>query len=100
MERLSDSEIDARLLALSGTSASARTWKRAGQAITRDFERLNFSAAIDFVNAVAALAEDANHHPDIALHDYNHIRVTLSTHSARGLTERDFALARAIDALS
>ena len=59
MERLSDSEIDARLLALSGTSASARTWKRAGQAITRDFERLNFSAAIDFVNAVAALAEDA-----------------------------------------
>jgi 4a-hydroxytetrahydrobiopterin dehydratase len=100
MDRLSDSEIDARLFALSGTSASARTWKRSGQAITRDFERQNFSAAIDFVNAVAALAEEANHHPDIALHDYKHIRVTLSTHSAGGLTERDFALARAIDALS
>ena len=45
---------------------------------------------------VAELAEAANHHPDIDIR-YNRVRLTLSTHSAGGVTEKDFALARAID---
>jgi 4a-hydroxytetrahydrobiopterin dehydratase len=92
MERLSDSEIGERL--------AGGVWRRDGDAIVLDRECDGFSGAIAFVNGVAALAEQANHHPDILIHDYKHVRLTLSTHSAGGLTEHDFALARAIDALA
>ena len=51
------------------------------------------------MNRVAELAESANHHPDILVHGWNKVRLTLSTHSAGGLTDADFALARGIDAL-
>jgi 4a-hydroxytetrahydrobiopterin dehydratase len=94
MERLSDSEIDERLAALSPD------WQREGATIARDLELAGFTAAIAFVNAVAALAEEANHHPDLLIHDSKRVRLTLSTHAAGGLTEHDFALAGAIDALS
>jgi 4a-hydroxytetrahydrobiopterin dehydratase len=50
-------------------------------------------------NAVAEAANEANHHPDILIHDYKHVRLTLSTHSAGGITENDFALADTIDGL-
>jgi len=46
---------------------------------------------------VAEAAEAANHHPDILVHDYKHVRLTLSTHSAGGITANDFALAATID---
>ncbi len=46
------------------------------------------------MNRVGALAEQANHHPDILLHGWNKVRLTLSTHSEDGLTEADFTLAR------
>ena len=55
-----------------------------------------FPAAVRFVDFVAELAEVADHHPDIDIR-YNRVRLTLSTHSAGGVTEKDFALARAID---
>jgi 4a-hydroxytetrahydrobiopterin dehydratase len=51
-----------------------------------------------FVNWVAALAERANHHPDMTIH-YNEVTVSVWTHSDGGLTPKDFALARGIDAL-
>jgi len=57
----------------------------------------DFAGAIAFVNRVAELAEAANHHPDILVHGWNHVRLTLSTHSAGGLTEADFELASRID---
>ena len=53
--------------------------------------------AIAFVNRVADAAEDANHHPDIFVHGWNKVRLTLSTHSEGGLTDADHALARRID---
>jgi 4a-hydroxytetrahydrobiopterin dehydratase len=80
--------------------ALSTDWQREGATIARDLEFAGFSAAIAFVNAVAALAEQANHHPDILIHDDKRVRLTLSTHTAGGLTEHDFALAGAIDALS
>jgi 4a-hydroxytetrahydrobiopterin dehydratase len=49
------------------------------------------------VNRVAALAEAHNHHPDILVHDWNTLRLTLSTHSAGGLTAADFDLAAELD---
>jgi 4a-hydroxytetrahydrobiopterin dehydratase len=93
MERLSRSEIDELL-------AATAQWRREGDSIVRDAELADFAAAISFVEGVAALAEAADHHPDILIHGYKHVRLTLTTHSAGGLTERDFALAHSIDAMS
>jgi 4a-hydroxytetrahydrobiopterin dehydratase len=93
MEPLSDSEIDARLPSL------GPHWRREGDALVADLECQDFAAAIALVNRIAAEAERADHHPDILIHSYRRLRITLSTHAASGITERDFALAAAIDAL-
>jgi 4a-hydroxytetrahydrobiopterin dehydratase len=74
-------------------------WARDGEAIVREHRLADFAAAIAFVNRVAALAEAANHHPDILVHGWNRVRLRLSTHSAGGLTDADFALASQIDRL-
>lgn len=74
-------------------------WKKTGDVIARTFEFKDFSAAMDFTNAVAALAEQAQHHPDIDVR-WNKVTLALSTHDAGGLTEKDFALARQCDALA
>ena len=91
MARLSDTEIDERL--------AASQWGRDGDSIVRDVECDGFNAAMALANAVAEAANAANHHPDILVHDYKHVRLTLSTHSAGGITENDFALAGMIDGL-
>jgi len=77
----------------------ATEWRREGEAIVRDFKHEDFAAALAFVNRVGEVAESANHHPDILIHGWNRVRLTLSTHSAGSLTDADFALARAIDGL-
>jgi 4a-hydroxytetrahydrobiopterin dehydratase len=91
MEALSQAETEAALATLDGR------WQTEERQLVRDFELADFAAAIAFVERVAAEAEAANHHPDILVHGYRHVRIMLSTHSAGGLTERDFALARTID---
>jgi 4a-hydroxytetrahydrobiopterin dehydratase len=91
MARLSDSEIEARL--------ASSPWRREGEAIVLEVERADFAAAVALVNEVARLAEEANHHPDILLHGWNKLRLTLSTHSEGGLTAADFELAAKIDGL-
>jgi len=91
MARLGDSEIDERL--------DAMQWRREGETIARDIECKGFHSAMALANAVADAANEANHHPDILIHDYKHVRLTLSTHSAGGITENDFALAGTIDGL-
>ncbi len=73
-------------------------WKRDVVEISRQFQFRDFAAAMAFVNAVAAKAEAANHHPDIDIR-WNKVLLRLSTHSKGGLTEADFALAEQIDAL-
>lgn len=75
-------------------------WSRAGDAITREFELTDFTAAIALINEVAAAAEQADHHPDIEVHGWNKVRFTLSTHSEGGLTESDFDLAGTIDRIA
>jgi 4a-hydroxytetrahydrobiopterin dehydratase len=92
METLDDQQIDAHL-------GGVPAWERDGPMIARDFRLADFAAALALVNSVGALAEEANHHPDILVHDWNRVRLTLSTHSAGGLTTADFALAARIDAL-
>ena len=67
-------------------------------AIRREFKFADFSEAWGFMNRVALLAESQNHHPDWS-NVWNTVRITLSTHDAGGLTDKDVTLARAIDAL-
>ena len=74
-------------------------WKQKEDALERDYEFPDFKAAMWFVNRVADLAEERNHHPDILVHGWNKVRLTLTSHDAGGLTERDHALAAAIDDL-
>ena len=73
-------------------------WDQEKKAIERTFEFDDFTQAIDFVNAVAEISEEEEHHPDIDLR-YNRVRLVLSTHSKGGLTMRDFDLAERIDTL-
>ncbi len=73
--------------------------RRAGDAIVRDLRFADFAAAIAFVERVAEVAEDANHHPDILVHGWNKVRLTLSTHSEGGVTAADLALAERLDTL-
>jgi 4a-hydroxytetrahydrobiopterin dehydratase len=79
--------------------AALPDWAREGEEIVRTFDRGNFNGSIAFVNAIATAANTADHHPDIAI-SWNDVTVRLSSHDAHGLTERDFALARAINALA
>ncbi len=80
-----------------GLGRAAR-WERAGDSITRTVKLGDFRDAMLYVGAVAHLAQAANHHPDIAI-SWNTVTLTLSTHSAGGLTGADFALAEQINAL-
>ena len=74
-------------------------WTDDGEALSKTFERAGFEGAIAFVNAVAAVANAQNHHPDIAL-AWNRVTIRTWSHDAGAITERDAALARAIDALA
>ena len=74
------------------------SWKEDQDEIIRQAEFSDFVAAMDFVNAVAGKAEAAGHHPDIEIR-YNKVRLALVSHDAGGLTQRDFDLAAAIEAL-
>jgi 4a-hydroxytetrahydrobiopterin dehydratase len=80
--------------------ASMSDWSQRPDALERDFEFKDFAKAMAFVNRVAGVAEELNHHPDILVHGWNKVRLTLSTHSAGGLTDADHALARRIDELT
>jgi 4a-hydroxytetrahydrobiopterin dehydratase len=93
METLTDEQIDERLAA--GLSA----WTHEGPTLVRDHKVGDFAAAIALVNAVAAAAEEIDHHPDILVHGWNRVRLSVSTHSAGGLTDADFALAGRLEAL-
>ena len=89
--RLTEAQVRQALQTLSG-------WVVKGLQISKQYTFNDFLEAMAFVNRVAALAEAADHHPDITIH-YNRVILTLATHSAGGLTEKDFALARQIDGM-
>ena len=92
MARLSDREIQGRLGGVLGRHEDG--------SIVRDLELANFAEAIAFVDRVAEVPEELNHHPDILVHGWNKVRLTLTTRSEGGLTDNDFALAERIDGLA
>ena len=71
-------------------------WSRQESALTSEFTASSFLAAIDFVNTVAVIAGELDHHPDIDIR-WNKVMFAVSTHSASGITALDFELATAID---
>jgi 4a-hydroxytetrahydrobiopterin dehydratase len=90
-EVLNEDEIGSRLRRL--------PWEREGDEIVREWRFDDFNEAIAFINRVAEVAEDANHHPDIFLHGWNKVKLSLADHGAGGLTEMDFSMAGRFDAL-
>ena len=92
MAQLSDIEIQRSLGGLPG-------WARKGDSLTKSFHFATFPAGIEFIRRVATVAEKMNHHPDIDIR-YTKVNFALSSHDAGGITERDLALARAIEELA
>jgi 4a-hydroxytetrahydrobiopterin dehydratase len=87
--RLSDLEIQRALGGLTG-------WTRRGETLTKTFSFERFSDGIAFVDRVARIADEMNHHPDIDVR-YTKITMTLSTHDAGGITQSDLTLAERIE---
>ena len=92
MDVLESAAVDAAL-------AEGFAWKREGDELIQVHKERDFAGALEFVNKVGALAEQADHHPDIDIR-WNTVTLRLSTHSAGGITEADLRLAKQIDAIS
>ena len=88
---LSEDEIASRL--------EGSQWHREGDEVVREWQLEDFADAMSFVNRVAEVAEEANHHPDIFVHGWNKVRLSLTNYAAGGLTEADFEMTGRIDRL-
>jgi len=76
---------------------AAGAWRRDGNTITRTFTFKGFKGAVKFVNRVADVANEANHHPDIHIENYRSVRIVLTTHATGNISDADVGLAREID---
>jgi 4a-hydroxytetrahydrobiopterin dehydratase len=74
-------------------------WREEDAALVRDLKFDDFKGAMAFVNRVADAAEEQGHHPDILVHGWNKVRLTLSTHTEGKVTDNDHRLAATIDGL-
>jgi 4a-hydroxytetrahydrobiopterin dehydratase len=92
MSLLNKDEITRNLVSLSG-------WMQEGNQIAKQFQFKDFAVALAFVNKVGAEAEKMDHHPDIFIHSWNKVNITISTHSEGGITKKDFQLAEKIEGL-
>ena len=92
MVKLEQSDIDARLKTLP-------LWAQRGDGIVRQFTFKSFPDAIAFVTRLAFWAESKDHHPDMLV-SYRHVTVTWSTHSAGGVTDKDFEGAKQSDMMA
>ena len=81
---------------IKGWLAARKGWKRRANKLTKDFEFDSFRDSIVFVNRIATLADGMNHHPDIDVR-YATVTVSVTTHDAGGITEKDLDLAEQID---
>jgi len=89
---LPQGEISKNLSSLSG-------WELEGKQIAQQFQFKDFAEALSFVNKVGTEAEKVDHHPDIFIHSWNKVKITISTHSEGGITKKDFQLAEKIEGL-
>jgi 4a-hydroxytetrahydrobiopterin dehydratase len=89
MPALPEQDIRARLASMPG-------WTYDGRVIAKTYAAPSFNRAVGFVVQISMLADVADHHPDLDIR-YNHVTVALATHSAGGVTEKDFALAEKVE---
>lgn len=89
--RMSDAAISRRLANLDG-------WTINDDHLVKQFHFKDFMSALEFMNALAPVAEKLNHHPDWS-NSYDKVLISLTTHSAGGLTEKDFSFAEAAEKL-
>ena len=92
MTRLNEKQVIENLKSKSG-------WKVSDNKITKEFELKDFRSALEFVNKVGAEAESMDHHPDIFMHSWNKVKISVNTHSEGGITEKDFKLADRIEGI-
>lgn len=92
VEKLSGEALMERLEAYEG-------WSQQGAMLMKAYEFEDFSEAMDFVNRVADVAEELNHHPDITLQNYNEVLLAVTTHEANGITEQDLTFVDRVEAL-
>lgn len=90
MSKLNQNQINTNLSKLSG-------WIFENESISKQFQFKDFIEALSFVNAVGLESEKMDHHPDILMFGWNKVKITISTHSAGGVTEKDFSLASKIE---
>lgn len=74
-------------------------WLKKGETLEKEFTFKGFSSAINFVNKIAEEANKLDHHPDILIHSYKKVKITLTTHSKGKVTELDYKLAKIINEL-
>ena len=93
MSLLLENEIQKRLKNLND-------WIYSNKQITKEFKLSDFKEALAFVNKAGNVAEEMDHHPDILMHSWNKVKISISTHSEGGVTDKDFQLAQKIESLS
>ena len=91
MKALTSKEVNIKI-------AEVDSWKVIGGSLQKEFEFVNFVKAIEFVNKIAEIAEEQEHHP-VLINSYNHLRIELKTHDVNGISKKDFKLAKKIDDL-
>lgn len=92
MSLLTNEEINEKLNEL-------EDWNLDGKEIKKEYELKDFSEALKFVNRVGTFAEEMDHHPDIFMHSWNKVKISISTHSEGGVTNKDFQLAEKIEVI-
>jgi len=90
LNKLNQEQINSNLNNLTG-------WSYFDNSISKEFQFKDFIEALSFVNAVGLESEKMDHHPDILMFAWNKVKITISTHSAGGVTENDFELAQKIE---
>lgn len=90
-QKLSAEEIEKVLMNLDG-------WQTTETKLAKKYKFKNFTESLEFINKIGAIAETADHHPDI-LFGWGYAEIFITTHDAGGITERDFALAKSINEL-
>ena len=93
MSLLLENEIHKRL-------ENLNDWIYSNKQITKEFKFVAFKEALAFVNKAGNAAEEMDHHPDIIMHSWNKVKISISTHSEGGVTDKDFQLAQKIESLS
>ena len=91
MKALTNSEINIKINEIDN-------WKIIDESLCKEFEFVNFVKAIEFINKVAQIAENQEHHP-ILTNSYNYLKIELKTHDVNGISDKDFKLAKTIDDL-